>query len=102
MKTNDYEGLLASISDNLSALEPGTVFFVKGLFVGTDWLALSRGDKLGFGRYFKRQVAMGSVSNVEYVGKADNNSAQYRIIDNRLGEEYANGGETESGTNEDL
>lgn len=57
-----------------------TVFLVKELFQGTDWNGLATGDKLKFGSYFKNKVSTGNVPNVRYIGKAQNNSAQYMKI----------------------
>lgn len=68
-----YVGLVPKIKQ----LRPGTVFFVKDLFEGSEWKQLSRGDKLAFGKFFKRKVELGQVLRVRYCGKADNNSAQY-------------------------
>ena len=36
------------------------------------------GDRLGFGKYFKNQVLENAVATVQYIGKAQNNSAQYK------------------------
>lgn len=69
--------LLAEAIANLENLKPGEKFVVKDLFVGSNWKALSRGDKLHFGRVFKNQVKEGSIPGVQYIGKAANNSAQY-------------------------
>ena len=68
-----YVGLVPKIKQ----LKSGTVFFVKDLFEGMDWKRLSRGDKLAFGKFFKRKVELEQVPRVQYFGKADNNSAQY-------------------------
>ncbi len=74
----DHNELLSKATKQLCNISANKVFFVKDLFLGAEWNALGRGDKLGFGRYFKTAVMNGSVPNVEYIGKADNNSAQYK------------------------
>lgn len=74
----DYNVLLSKANEHINTIHSNEVFFVKDLFHGTEWNELERGEKLGFGRYFKKAVMNGSVHNIEYIGKADNNSAQYK------------------------
>lgn len=69
--------MYASLVPKIKQMKPCTVFFVKDLFEGMEWKHLSRGDKLAFGRFFKRKVELGQVPRVRYYGKVDNNSAQY-------------------------
>ncbi len=69
--------MYASLVPKIKQMKPCTVFFVKDLFERMEWKHLSRGDKLAFGRFFKRKVELGQVPRVRYYGKADNNSAQY-------------------------
>lgn len=76
----DYNELLDNACNHIKGLPVGQVFFVKDLFYGTGWNELERGEKLGFGRYFKKAVLNGTVSDVQFIGKAENNSAQYRKI----------------------
>ena len=74
----DYNELLDNARAHIRSIPVGQVFFVKDLFFGTGWNGLERGEKLGFGRYFKKAVTEKTILGVEYIGKADNNSAQYR------------------------
>ena len=74
----DYDELLSKANEHIDTIQSDEIFFVKDLFLGTEWNELKRGDKLGFGRYFKKAVMNNSVQGVEYIGKADNNSAQYK------------------------
>lgn len=76
----DYNELLDNARIHIEKLPAGQVFFVKDLFYGTGWNELERGEKLGFGRYFKKAVLNGTILGVQFIGKADNNSAQYRKI----------------------
>lgn len=76
----DYEKLLGRARKNIENLPRGQVFFVKDLFRGTEWSRLSRGEKLGFGKFFKNAVSNQRIPAVQYLGKADNNSAQYQVI----------------------
>lgn len=74
----DYSDLLDKANKCIEKIQIGKVFCVKDLFKGTEWKSLKKGEKLGFGKYFKNKVMNDYISNVEYIGKADNNSAQYR------------------------
>ena len=74
----DYDVLFNKAKLRIEGLHSNEVFTVKSLFLGTEWNKLKRGEKLGFGRYFKYAVTNGIIQNVEYIGKTDNNSAQYR------------------------
>lgn len=74
----DYNGLLTKANEQIDTIQSNEVFFVKDLFCGTEWNELKRGEKLGFGKHFKNAIINGTFPNVEYIGKADNNSAQYR------------------------
>lgn len=76
----DYNELLDNACTHIKKLPVGQVFFVKDLFYGTGWNELERGEKLGFGRYFKKAVQDKTLSGVQFIGKADNNSAQYMKI----------------------
>lgn len=76
----DYEKLLCETRKGIESLPHGQTFLVKDLFRGTEWSKLSPGDKRGFGRCFKNMVLNKKVAGVRYVGKADNNSAQYQVI----------------------
>ena len=76
----DYQHLMLKANQGLGKVRIGQEFFVKELFQGTDWSNLLRGDKLGFGRFFKGEVMSGKVPSVEFIGKADNNSSKYRRV----------------------
>lgn len=79
MSKKDYEQLLEQTLQSISKSPKGTLFSVKDTFEGTIWNALEKGDKVGYGRFFKNQVNTGKVKGVKYIGKAANNSAQYLI-----------------------
>lgn len=63
--------------ESIERMANGTVFVAKDLFEGYEWNALSRGDKLSFGRTFKNSVTNGTFAGVRYLGKRDNNSTEY-------------------------
>lgn len=74
----DYNNLLEEACESIESTPIGSVFYVKELFNGTRWNELAKGDKLNFGKYFKEAVTDNRVPGVEFIGKATNNSAQYR------------------------
>ncbi|MGN0654665.1 MAG: DUF1413 domain-containing protein [Oscillospiraceae bacterium] len=73
-----YENLLEKASESINDLRPDTQFHLKDLFIGTEWNDLSKGDKLNFGKTFKKDVKDGKIRNVQYIGKTNNNSALYK------------------------
>lgn len=74
----DYSKLLEQANMSILDIPAGQVFFAKDLFPGTEWNQLQTGERLSFGRRFKNAVMDGRFPGVVYVGKADNNSAQYQ------------------------
>ena len=74
----NYEEFLEIVTNKIEVLEVETEFFLKDLFDGTDWKNFKRGEKLSLGRYFKNQVVTEKITNVIYIGKAQNNSAIYK------------------------
>lgn len=75
----DYNELMKKAVENLAQLEPGQIFSVKDLFEGYFWNNLPKKDRLGFGKYFKNQIELQKIHYISYVGKAKNNSAQYKF-----------------------
>lgn len=75
----EYNELLRKAEKQINRLQVNDIFRLKDLFRGTEWNNLERGDKLGFGKYFKNAVENGMIPNVVYIGKADNNSSQYKM-----------------------
>ena len=73
----DYEKWLFEAISKTGTLLPNTVFVLKDLFDGVKWNTLSPGERREFGRQFKYKVTRGLIPNVEYIGKAQNNSSQY-------------------------
>ena len=57
------------------------IFILKDLFDGIEWSTLPKGDKLSFGKVFKNEVMDGRIPGVVYIGKASNNSAQYKRVE---------------------
>ncbi len=76
----DTKELMMEAMSVTETLPAGTVFVVKELFLGTTWNNLMKRDKLSFGRVYKNAVTQKEIPNVVYLGKADNNSAQYQKI----------------------
>lgn len=69
-----FDKALASIEK----LSVGEIFVVKDLFLAIEWNQYSSGEKQGFGKYFKNKVELGKVPDIQFCGKAANNSAQYK------------------------
>ena len=74
----DYSELLERANTHISAIPDGQVFLAKDLFPGIEWNQLQKGEKLSFGKQFKNAVLDGKFPSVVYIGKAENNSAQYQ------------------------
>ena len=74
----DYSELLERANTHISAIPNGQVFLAKDLFSGIEWNQLQKGEKLSSGKQFKNAVLDGKFPSVVYIGKAENNSAQYQ------------------------
>ena len=74
----DYEKWINVAISKTGGLENGTIFLLKDLFDGVKWNTLSNGERRELGRQFKIKVNHDLVPNVEYIGKAQNNSAKYK------------------------
>ena len=77
----DIEKWKQKATDAIKTVPVSRVFVLKDLFDGIEWSALPRGEKLSFGRFFKNEVIDGRIAGVAYIGKANNNSAQYKRIE---------------------
>lgn len=71
----DYDELIDKAVTHIGNIQARDIFLVKDLFLGTEWKSLEKRDKLGFGRHFKKFVVDGKIPDIEYFGKAENNSA---------------------------
>lgn len=76
----NYSKLLEIANAHINIIPTGQVFVANDLFPGTEWNQLQKGEKLQFGKLFKNAVSDGKCPNVVYIGKAENNSAQYKKI----------------------
>ena len=74
----NYTLWMDNAKSKIEALPNGQTFVLRDLFCGTDWEALKVGDRLSFGKHFKNAVLEKGITNVTYLGRADNNSAQYQ------------------------
>ena len=74
LHTDGTQGLQAALTEDYALV------IVDVMLPGLSGFEICRRlrEKLGFGRYFKKAVMNGCIQNVEYIGKADNNSAQYK------------------------
>lgn len=78
-----YEEALAIALMKIDSLDSGTEFGVKDLFEGTFWNNLDKGTRLNVGRNFKNRVDNNLIPEIQYIGKAANNSARYRKVEVR-------------------
>lgn len=74
----DYSLWMNNAKAKIETLSNGQIFVLKDLFCGTDWEALKVGDRRSLGKYFKNSVLEKELTNVTYLGKANNNSAKYQ------------------------
>lgn len=79
----DYEQMLNLAKDKIQSLSDETTFMLRELFEGTFWNAIPKGQRLELGRRFKDLVNKRKIASVEYIGKAENNSALYIIKKDR-------------------
>lgn len=77
----DYNLWINKAKSKIETLSNGQIFVLKDLFCGTDWDVLEVGDRLSLGKHFKNAVLEKEFKNVSYLGKADNNSAQYQKME---------------------
>lgn len=73
----DYEKWINEAISKTGALSQDETFLLKDLFDGISWNTLQNGERRELGRQFKIKVKRNLVPNVQYWGKADNNSAIY-------------------------
>lgn len=57
---------------------PNQAFECKSLFPACEWDRLSRGDKVGFGKFFSNEVQDGRVPGIVKIDRAKNNHCLYR------------------------
>ncbi len=76
---NFYEWM-ETAKTSMARLPPNTSFTLKDLFEGCQWNALSKGERLKFGKYFKNQVLMNELPNIQYADTPSGKSAQYRKV----------------------
>ncbi|MDE7363898.1 MAG: single-stranded DNA-binding protein [Ruminococcus sp.] len=55
----------------------GTKFEVKELFEEIDWKALSRGERVMFGKIFANEVREGKISSIIALERGRNNHSKY-------------------------
>lgn len=69
---------LEKAKDAIDELPHLAVFEVKNLFQGCEWEALSKGERISFGRFFKSEVMEGRVPGVIFLNPAKNNHSKYQ------------------------
>ena len=73
-----FDFMLDELHQTVDDIPDGTSFCAKDLLKGAEWKELPVGDRIRFGKYFKRKVENEEFPDVRYQGKANNNSALYK------------------------
>ncbi len=73
-----FDFMLEELRANNRRHSGWNLFFAKDLLKGAEWKELPVGDRIRFGKYFKRKVENGEFPDVRYQGKDNNNSAFYK------------------------
>ena len=73
-----FDFILDELHQIVDDIPDGASFFAKDLLKGAEWKELPVGDRIRFGKYFKRKVENEEFPDVRYQGKANNNSALYK------------------------
>ena len=73
-----FDFMLDELHQTVDDIPDGTSFCAKDLLKGAEWKELPVGDRIRFGKYFKRKVESGEFPDVRYQGKANNNAAFYK------------------------
>ena len=73
-----FDFILDELHQTVDDIPDGASFFAKDLLKGAEWKELPVGDRIRFGKYFKRKVENEEFPDVRYQGKANNNSAIYK------------------------
>ena len=73
-----FDFILDELHQTVDDIPDGASFFAKDLLKGAEWKELPVGDRIRFGKYFKRKVENEEFPDVRYQGKANNNSALYK------------------------
>ena len=65
---NEFNERYMILMQNLSKLNPNTVFSIKDLWGPDEWENISRGVKLSLGKHFYKNVKSGNINNVTIQG----------------------------------
>ena len=77
----DYEKMMQIALENLNnSVDYNTPFESKNLFNGAEWEALTKKDRISFGRYFANEVSERSVPEVVRLERGKNNHARYMKV----------------------
>lgn len=80
----DHEKWMEQAKETISTqIRPGSKFEVKQLFPGHEWDALSKGERISFGRYFANSVGDGKIENVV---RCENGKTRHNRYIKQLGE----------------
>ena len=76
---NNQEWLAKAIA-KIAELEGSKTFEVKDLFREVDWNTLSKGDRIGFGRFFANEVREKRIKSVVALERGKDNHSRYQKV----------------------
>ena len=74
---NYQEWMNSALNRIRNDVAQGGCFEVKDLFEGHAWKALSRGERVGFGRYFANEVREGRADGITRLERGKDNHSRY-------------------------
>ena len=74
----DYDNLLAIVTKKIAELPNNTIFTLRDLFSGIEWNSFPKGQRTGFGRYFKLKVKCSGIPDTVCIEKRKNGLSTYK------------------------
>ena len=77
----DVNAWMQKALEEIEKLPFSKKFEAKELFNGCEWDALSKGDRIKFGKFFKGEVLEERVPNVVFLDRGKNNHSKYEKVE---------------------
>lgn len=77
MNTTEW---LERAKSKIAELDSGITFEVKELYDEVDWKALTKGERIVFGKIFSNEVREGNIPNICAIERGKNNHSKYRKL----------------------
>ena len=74
----DNDKWLTIAKNKIETLDVGKKFEVKDLFETVEWTKLTKGERIGFGRFFANEVKEGKIEEIEALERGKNNHSRYK------------------------